>query len=233
MESFMKASEHGDIAMANTLTEQAASFLERDVLSGALPPGTKLVIGDLVKRYGIGATPVREGLSRLVTQGFVQAISQRGFRVAAISEADLRDVTNVRQLIEVEALRLSIAQGDDEWESNIVAALHKIQLFTRKGEEVFREGATDFDDVHRGFHTALLAACGSPRLLELHRNLYDQAYRYRRLMMVRHEARENFYDEHKALAEVVLRRDSAFACKLVADHLQRTLTYVYPDRKYR
>jgi DNA-binding GntR family transcriptional regulator len=233
MASLTKASEQDDTAMTNTLTEQAASFLERDVLSGALPPGKKLVIGDLVKRYGIGATPVREGLSRLVMQGFVQAISQRGFRVAAISEDDLRDVTNVRQLIEIEALRLSIAHGDDEWESNIVAALHKIQLFTRKGEEVFREGAAGFDDVHRGFHTALLAACGSPRLLELHRNLYDQAYRYRRLMMVRHEVREHFYDEHEALAEVILRRDSALACKLLADHLQRTLAYVYPSRKYR
>jgi len=227
MKSRVRASEQSDA----TLTEQAASFLQRDVLSGALHPGTKLVIADLVERYGIGATPVREGLSRLVTQGFVKAIGQRGFRVTAVSEDDLRDITAVRQLVEVEALRLSIANGDDEWESNIVAALHKIQLFTRKGEEIFREGAADFDEVHRGFHTALLAACGSPRLLELHENLYDQAYRYRRLMMVRHEGRASFYEGHRALAEVVLQRDTAFACKLLADHLQSTFSYVYPTAK--
>ena len=84
MKSRVKASDQSD----TTLTEQAASFLQRDVLSGALHPGTKLVIADLVERYGIGATPVREGLSRLVTQGFVKAIGQRGFRVTAVSEDD-------------------------------------------------------------------------------------------------------------------------------------------------
>jgi len=171
---------------AATLAERAVTLLQRDILSGALRPGSKLVVADLVDRYGIGATPVREGLSRLVAHGLVSAIGQRGFRVARISQDDLRDITSVRRLVEVEALRLAIAHGRDEWEAGIVASLHRLQLFASRSQEAFREGSAEFDDVHRGFHTALLAACGSPRLLEFHRSLYDQAYRYRRLMMVRH-----------------------------------------------
>jgi GntR family transcriptional regulator, carbon starvation induced regulator len=218
-----------------TLAEQAACCLQRDVLSGELAPGVKLVVADLVERYGIGATPVREGLSRLVTQGLVRTVGQRGFTVASVSEEDLRDITKTRQLIEVEALSLSIACGGDKWESDIVAALHRIKIFTTRGEKTFRDGADDFDEVHRGFHTSLVAACGSPRLLELHKSLYDQAYRYRRLMMVRHEGRDSFYEQHRALAEVTLRRDASFACKLLSDHLALTMSYVYRDaaRNYR
>ena len=216
---------------ASTLTERAVALLQRDILSGALLPGSKLVVADLVERYGIGATPVREGLSRLVAQGLIIAIGQRGFHVARISEDDLRDITSVRRLVEVEALNLAISKGRDEWEAGIVAGLHRLQLFANRSEETFREESAEFDDVHRGFHTALLASCGSSRLLELHRSLYDQAYRYRRLMMVRHEGRQSFLDGHRALADIVLTRDTAFACKLLADHLNLTLNYVYPQHR--
>jgi len=216
---------------ALTITERAVALLQRDILSGELAPASKLVVADLAKRYGLGVTPLREALSRLVAQGMIASVGQRGFRVAKISEADLRDITFVRCMVEVEALRLSIASGRDEWEAGIVASLHRLQLYAGRSEGSFREGSDEFDEVHRGFHTSLLAACGSPRLLELHRSLYDQAYRYRRVMMIRHEGQKSFIDGHRALAEIILSRDAAFASKMLSDHLHLTLHYVYPALK--
>src|SRR5882757_3460661 len=111
---------------AATLSERAASLVEHDIIAGLLAPGARLGIVDLVQRYEIGATPLREGLSRLISRGLIVGIGQRGFRVADISRDDLLDITQIRTVIENEALRLAIAQGDDAWEAGILGALHQM-----------------------------------------------------------------------------------------------------------
>jgi len=219
------------VSISETLTERAATTVQRDILAGVLLPDAKLRIHELVTRLGIGATPIREGLSRLAAQGLVQAIGQRGFRVASVSRQDLEDITRTRTLIEVEALRLSIARGDDKWEAAIVAALHRMRKFTGRATGPFREGAAEYDVVHKEFHTSLIAACGSSRLLELHSALYDQAYRYRRVMIATFERPRTLEDEHRALADLVLARDCERASARLADHLASTLRIVYPDAK--
>ena len=77
----------------------------------------------------------------------------------------------------------------------------------RTGDE-FREGAPDFDKLHKAFHTALLAACGSKRLLAAHSDLYDQAYRYRRVMMRGFDSGKDFVAAHRDLADLVLARET-------------------------
>src|SRR3954471_9105569 len=68
---------------AATLSERAATLVEQDILAGHLAPGSRLGIVDLVQRDEIGATPLREGLSRLMSRGLIVGIGQRGFRVRA------------------------------------------------------------------------------------------------------------------------------------------------------
>ncbi|OQW54170.1 MAG: GntR family transcriptional regulator [Proteobacteria bacterium SG_bin9] len=217
----------------DTLSERAAAFVQRDILAGLLAPGTKLGIVELAERYEIGATPLREGLSRLVSRGLIVAIGQRGFRVAPISREDLLDITRTRVLVEMEALRLSMKLGDDTWEAGIMTALHRLRRHTERLGARFREGGEEGDLLHKEFHTALLAACNSPRLLAAHSDLYDQAYRYRRLMMRNIPDGKRFYDSHRQLADLVLARDAKAALKTLSDHLYSTMRYVYPDGKER
>lgn len=211
----------------DTLGERAAALVERDILTGVWEPGTRLAVQALSERYGIGATPLREGLSRLASRGIVVAVGQRGFRVASVSRADLADITAVRVLVEAEALRRSMAGGGDAWEAGIVASLHRLRRCAERDPATMREGAAEFDAVHRGFHRALIAACGSERLLALHDDLYLQAYRYRRVMMRQFETATWFVEEHEALARLVLERRGEEAVDKLAAHLGQTLTLVY------
>lgn len=222
-----------DDAPADTLSERAAALIQRDILTGRLPPGSRLGIMDLAQGYGMGATPVREGLSRLVARQLVIALGQRGFRVAPVSESDLRDITRMRIVVEQEALSLSMKAGRDDWEAGIVAALHRMQRYIERTGSQFHEGREEFDTLHKGFHTSLLEACGSPRLLAAHSDLYDQAYRYRRVMMRRIESARDFVRSHRELADCVLARDQRRAPVMLAGHLQSTVEYVYGGRKGR
>ena len=216
---------------ADTLTERAASLIQRDILAGHLAPGARLGIVELVQRYEIGATPLREGLSRLVSRGLIVAIGQRGFRVAAVSREDLADITRTRTVIEIEALRLAMEKGGDAWEAGIIAALHQLRRHIERSGSRFSEGTDDFDALHKNFHTALLLACDSPRLLAAHSDLYDQAYRYRRVMMRGFDDGEHFFTVHKQLADRVMARDIDDARAMLAEHLESTLNFVYPPDK--
>jgi GntR family carbon starvation induced transcriptional regulator len=215
----------------DTLSERAANLVERDIIAGVHAPGARLGISDLVQRYEIGATPLREGLSRLISRGLIVGLGQRGFRVADVSREDLLDITRMRTVVEIEALRLAIGNGDDAWEAGIVATLHQMRRHIERTGNDFREGAPDFDRLHKGFHTALLAACGSQRLLSAHSDLYDQAYRYRRVMMRAFDSGKKFVAAHDSLAERVLARDLDGARTMLASHLHSTLDIVYPPNK--
>lgn len=214
---------------AGTLVERATEAIHRDILAGTLAPAAKLRILELVERYAIGATPIREALSRLCALGYVEATGNKGFRVRAIGRFDLEDIVGTRTIIEVEALRRSIARGGDEWEAAIVAALHRLQKFTERDPAAFWEGQEAFDTIHKRFHTALIAACGLPRLIEMHEALYDQTYRYRQVMFSRFARPHTLDEEHSALARLVLARDTEAACAHLERHLHSTLENVYPE----
>jgi DNA-binding GntR family transcriptional regulator len=229
--SILAQNEPAEAPGTDTLSERAANLVERDIIAGVHAPGARLGIVDLVRRYEIGATPLREGLSRLVSRGLIVGIGQRGFRVADVSREDLLDITRMRTVVEIEALRLAIAYGDDAWEAGIVSTLHQMRRHIERTGNDFREGAPDFDRLHKAFHTSLLAACGSKRLLAAHSDLYDQAYRYRRVMMQSFDSAKKFVAAHDALAERVLARDVEGAQTMLASHLHSTLDIVYPPSK--
>lgn len=214
---------------AATLSARAALAIETDILAGRLAPASRLGITETAARYGVGATPLREALSRLVARGLVRAEGHRGFRVTAISRADLADIVLIRQAIEREALGLAMRRGDAGWEADILAALHMLRRGVAADPRGFREGDAAFDALHKAFHSSLIAACGSPRLLAAQSQLYDEAYRYRRLMMASFHSPEEFLSSHERLADLIVARNGAAPTELER-HIASTLTLVYPER---
>lgn len=217
-----------EVDAADTLSERAAAHIEADILGGALAPDSRLGIAETAARYGVGATPVREALSRLAARGLVSAIGQRGFRVRAISREDLADIICIRNVIEREALRRSMENGGGDWEGEIVAALHRLKRYVRENPRGFGEGVPEFDALHKRFHIALIAACRSPRLLAAQSDLYDQTYRYRRLMMAKFVDPEQFLTLHEGLADLAISRQRDRACAALESHIAGTLDHVYP-----
>src|SRR3984893_2940966 len=226
--STLAQTDSTEVPATDTLSERAANLVERDIIAGLLAPGARLGIVDLVQRYEIGATPLREGLSRLVSRGLIVGVGQRGFRVADVSREGAAEIARMRTAVEIEAIKLAITHGDDAWEAGILSALHQMRRHIERTGNEFREGAEDFDRLHKGFHTALLGACGSKRMLAAHSDLYDQAYRYRRVMMRQFDSGKKFVRAHQLLADCVLSHDIPGAQVTLAEHLRSTINFVYP-----
>lgn len=219
--------EAAPAAKPPTLAEQAYLGLKRDILSGELAPGLALRLEFLKQRYQLSFTPLREALNRLQSERLVESIALKGFRVTPLSLKEMQDSMSVRTLIDCEALRRSIANATDEWETDIVATLHALDLATRrKGAE--GKANTSYEEVekrHLALHRALIAACDSRWLLELSATLYVQTERYRRPMLktsVRRDSSRDVSKEHHEIVDAALARNADLAVSLLAQHYNRT-----------
>ena len=224
--------EASTASTARSLTSLAFERIRSDILNARLRPAEKLRIQALSERYGIGATAVREALSRLVTDGLVESEDQRGFCVAPVSKADLIDLTDTRIEIEGLALRKSIARGDLDWEAQILSSYHRL---SRTPPPTTVENHLAWAAAHRRFHESLVSHCGSPWLLRLCSMLYDKSERYRNLAEGRTKpGTRDTVNEHKALMKAVaMDRDADKAIKLLSEHFRKTaaisLEYGLPD----
>src|SRR5262247_1064894 len=203
--------------------ESAYRRLRDDIIGGTLAPSEKLRIEHLRQRYGIGASALREALSRLVSDGLAECEAQRGYWVSPVSRAELADITATRQVIEVEALRQSIELGTLEWEGRVVAARHSLERVETSMVEATREVVMGWERANRAFHMALISGCPSRWLLRFTELLYDQSQRYRhRTVLRRPIPRRGLSAEHTEIVKATLARDAERACAALAKHIENT-----------
>ncbi len=206
--------------------DRAERSLESAILSGALPPDSRLALPSLSARFDTGITPLREALSHLAARGLVTLSENKGFRVAHISYTDLFDITQSRILLEKAAVERAFASKDQEWEDRLVSATHRLVRIVRNTKSKLLEGSAEFDAAHKAFHAAIIAGCGLRRVMELQSSLYDAAYRYRRILSGGLLTREHVIEIHQRLSQLVLARDPA-ALDELERHLMTTIAVVY------
>lgn len=207
-------------AEPKTLVESAYRTLRRDIIEGRLPPGEKLRVEHLKDHYRVGAGTLREALSLLIADALVVSQGQRGFRVAPVSLEDFKDITRTRVMLECEALRQSMAMGDDAWEGELLAAFHRLS----KAEERLGDPAAraDWEERNRVFHEVLISACPSRWIKHFLAILYQQAERYRRLSIELRPIPRDVHAEHEELLQATLARDVDRATQAMAEHIRRT-----------
>lgn len=153
------------ILRATTLRGEAFRAIRKEILSGRLAPGTKIVETDLATRLGVSRNPVREAISQLEQQGLVVSIPNRGTFIIQPTPEQAYDMLLLRAYLELLALRLAFARGD----SNTFATLgevvqemddHVASLRVFDGEGWGRLSLLDTE-----FHTRLVQASGSAALL--------------------------------------------------------------------
>jgi DNA-binding GntR family transcriptional regulator len=204
---------------SRTFAQAVQARLASDILNGHLAPGTRLRLQTMCDTYQVSMSPLREALAGLAGRGLVIQEGQRGFRVARASAGDLRDVTETRVNIETTALRLSIERGDDAWEAAVLAAHHRLRRRPRSEKLLVDE---TWEELHRGYHIALIAACGLPRLLGFCTMLHDHFDRYRRLAVLHGGRHPLLKSNHATIVKAALAKDTKRAEDLLATHIRES-----------
>jgi DNA-binding GntR family transcriptional regulator len=208
-----------------TLAEEAFNRLHADILNARLRPGEKMHVERLREAYGVGATPLREALSKLSSLALVTAEGQRGFRVAPVSTENLLDITRTRAWVEAVALRASIAAGGRSWEAQVLAAAHRLKGCPKSDGERLSDA---WYRENREFHDALVLGFHSRQTMIFREQLYDLdlSDRYRRLSVQNGLAGRDFDAEHQRIMDAALSRDADAAIRHTIDHFVETVDVI-------
>ena len=208
------------------VADNAYDIIRDQILRGELAPGARLRAAELQDRLNLGLTPIREALLRLTSVGLVSSPSGRGASVREASVEEVRDVMRTRRHIERACLVRSIELGDTEWEGEVLRAYHILSRTPYPRDNNDTEGLSTWEQHHRKFHHALVAACDSHWLMQFRDTLVDHSLRYRWLIQmhyaVNREGRSEYDSQHLAIMEATLERDASKAADLMDAHLTRT-----------
>jgi len=194
--------------------------LKADILMGYFAPGSKLKIETLKERYRAGVNVIRESLARLATEDLVDSEDQKGFRVAKVSTSRLSDLTRLRILLEVDGVRHSIEHGGIEWESNLVAAHHKLAFIEEKMRENEEEHCRIWHQCDYEFHAALISACESQLHKLYHKRIFDQFRQYVTVDLKTNGFRGiDVINEHRAILDAAISRNINDCTQAIKNHL--------------
>lgn len=205
---------------SSTASEMVVAQLKRDIFTGELPPAAKLKVKDLAARYDVGATSIREALSHLAAAGIINQHPQRGFRVPKLDAESCLDLMKTREIVEVEAFRLSLEYADTAWEDAIVSSY---SLLLKEIERIYdRQTPTiaSYFERHNQFHRALLSACPVRLLLVFVDSVYQRLAMYRRITYTDGFPKEYVIEQHHGLMQAALNREPDVAIAAMREHIR-------------
>ncbi len=218
-----------DASASESMTSRAYGRLKQDIISGRLQPGRKLKIDELRREYDVGTSPIREALSLLTSDHFVERIDQRGFRVSNVSVGEFHELLKTRCWLEERAIREAIENGPQSWEEQVVLASYRLSRIPRSESDDHFVANADWEAAHKHFHMTLISQCGSSLLLKFCEQLYDQNIRYRQLSGAKAYPARDVAEEHNSICDAVLTRDADLAACLLVDHYRNTSGFVLSE----
>ncbi|MGR3366466.1 MAG: GntR family transcriptional regulator [Sagittula sp.] len=207
-------------AAKQTIAARIEARVRQDILHGRLAPGEKLNLDRLRDQHGVGLSPLREAMNRLVATGLVEAEAMKGYTVTPISVANLDEVAALRIELEPYALRRAIANGGLEWEGEVMGALHRLNRTLRVPGDA--ASLTAWEAANNAFHEALIARCDMPLLMKMYHQLVALNDRYRLIYLKATAIQREVIDEHTAIAQAAVERRADEACALLTGHITRS-----------
>ncbi|MET8281612.1 GntR family transcriptional regulator [Micromonospora sp. NPDC005174] len=202
-----------------SLVDLAVSRLTRDILSGKSDPGERLVEEQLTRRLGISRAPLREALRLLAQQGLVEHVPRRGVRVATLSDRDVRELYELRDVLERFAVRAGIPVARESDLAGLRATLQAMREATGAGDRMA------VAESHRAFHVALVALAGNRQLSAVYGSILVKLQLYMAINLRREAEAAQPSDgvhRHERLFEAVAGGDPEEVLAVLSGHGARS-----------
>ena len=201
---------------ARTLSDQVYHAVRARIMAGALAPGTFLREKDL-EPMGVSRTPIREALGRLASEGFLERLPHRGFRVPEESLANLLELYPIVASLELLAGRLAL----ERFTEDDIARLREINAGLADARD--RGEVRAMLDLNTAFHRLITERGGNRRLALLLDDLRSQLTRLELWYYSGRERTQRSIQEHEAIISAVERGDRESALQL----LERNMSLTY------
>jgi DNA-binding GntR family transcriptional regulator len=199
-----------------------------DVFQGRIRAGAHLVTQELAARFGVSHTPVREALITLAGIGIIDLLPNRGAVVRRVTPHEVREVCQVRRVLECEATRQACGRIDLAELKTLVAELRRLTSVQARAGNGFIEEARAVDS---RLHDLIAESCGNAFLGKELGRLKTLFRAFRDVAWDRDEARNDFHRlaeearEHLAIVEALLAGDPKAAARAMARHIRSGARY--------
>lgn len=197
--------------------EAITQALRGVIISGEITPGQVLFEGDLARRFRVSKTPVREALNVLGAQGFLQVIPYRGYLVAPVSLADVKDLFEARIVLEEAIAGLAAERISEE-------ALARLAEIGRADLTFPNETSEDrfaWMAQNKAFHLEITRATGNRELLSIMDLVLDKVSRVVFLYYSKASLEEH-RPGHLTIVEALRSRDPTRARRAMREHIEVT-----------
>ena len=197
-----------------SLRDQALTAIKQALITGQIVPGVVYSAASLAAELGVSNSPVREAMLALVDDGLMEAVPNRGYRPVSLTDADLAEIAQVRELLEVPAAGLAAEIGLGGRLAELSELVRSIERSAAVGD---LSGNLEAD---RRFHLLLVGACGNRRLTGMVARLRDQTRLYNLRALNADGRLVASADEHRPLLTAIMRHDKRTAERLMRRHLE-------------
>ena len=202
-----------------SLVDVAYKALKKDITERVLPPGRKIIIRELLERYGISETPIKQALNRMISEGLVESIPRKGIKVRDVKWEEIEELLDIRLMIETYYLKQIMAnlRNDAEMQAKIAANLAEHTQII--------ETAADLNDYFRNyyldqeFHQLFVKCSGNRKITQIYNNLGTHDYAH---YIYQRQSREETLAgvrEHEAILRALTAGDEAELRNGIVTHI--------------
>lgn len=198
----------GRPAADRNLNDIAYAAIKDDIISCALQPGEEVSEGLLVARYGLGKAPIRSAMMRLRQEGLIVSRGRQGNTVSPVTLRDIREIFQLRLVLDVTAVRLATGKVDAER----LRALNEAAHAAYPADD--RAGQAAYLQANRAFHRYVAECSGNQRLVALVVGLMEQHERIVHLGLALQRREHEFHHYHDDLVAALIGGDADRAAHL-------------------
>ena len=204
-----------NITLSPTLSHRTAQAavvdrLRKEIVSGALAPGERLLQADLARRMRTSTTPVREAMRELAAEGLLEVDPHRGVMVHQPTPEELTEVYEILGVLEPMSITKTVERITEDEIDEAQALLDSLEGSDDVG---------DWIDGNRRFHHLLAEASRSPNLTAMMSMLRNRATIFLAISLRSSpEVVRGGAEDHRALLDAIRRRDAEDARAVVARH---------------
>jgi DNA-binding GntR family transcriptional regulator len=198
---------------------QAADIIRSRILGGEYTLGQRLSEVELSASLGISRSPLREALRLLANEGLVKLVIGRGVSVADFSETEVRELIEIREALDVLAVRLAAQRASTE---QIARLRDNLEGLTT----ALRTHGTQTLDWNSDFHLCIYEAAGNVRLKEHGLAVHTQLRLVRFRSGAAEDRMERAHQEHLALLAAIADHDPDMAADRMREHLRNSAAHI-------
>ncbi len=203
-----------DIKNYKPLGEIVFDHLKNEIIEGRLSSGERLMEVSIAEKLGVSRTPVREAIRKLEKEGFVVIQSRKGAYVSDTTPKDMRDVFEIRRVLEGFATELAAKNMTDEEIFNLMIT-HKAFMHALENNHI-----DSLIQLDREFHNQILKASGNLKLIELTTQISEQIQRYRSSYFLGVGSFDDLATCHTDIVNSIEKRDSIRAGDAARAHIK-------------